>query len=228
VRLAVVIAVGVVAAADVDARADLTTKVGGATVDWTRGMIVATGVGLADRHAPAPAVARAASRRRADDAGRRVVAAALKEIAWYGADPVPLAGNAPWIASRAVVIDASLEPDGSWRVTTGLPIEAIRTKLAGPRTLAADGDGAKAPTAFVVELKKADVVLGGGVTIAGKGGGTLVGPVLWIDRDPPTDLVGARPVALGTGTFAKGTITVAKDVPSDPGSAVIVVVVRRP
>ncbi|HVK87813.1 MAG TPA: hypothetical protein VM513_27025, partial [Kofleriaceae bacterium] len=48
-----------------------------AQVDWAKGVITAPGIGLADRHAPNPAVARGPSRRKAEDAGRKALGAEL-------------------------------------------------------------------------------------------------------------------------------------------------------
>src|SRR5437867_1778828 len=48
-----------------------------ARVDWAAGWVIAGGTGIADRHAPSPAVALGTSRRGADDAARQRIAAAL-------------------------------------------------------------------------------------------------------------------------------------------------------
>ena len=116
------------------ARADVVAELpSGGAVDWSRGLVTATGIGLADRHAPSPAVGRAASRRRADDAARAKLAVALGEVAWHGGTPGELASRDGWIEALAVVVDATLNPDGSWRVKMGLPVEAIRLGLGGVR-----------------------------------------------------------------------------------------------
>jgi hypothetical protein len=47
----------------------------GPTIDWAAGQLVALGLGLADRHAPSPAVARGTARRGAEDAARAQLAA---------------------------------------------------------------------------------------------------------------------------------------------------------
>jgi hypothetical protein len=221
--VALITAVASTAAADV-----VDTTADGATIDWSRGVVTATGVGLADRHAPSPAVGRVASRRRAEDAARGKLAAALAQVPWIaGGSPEALgvlAKRDGWLETRAVVIDATLNPDGSWRVTLGLPIEAIRIGLAGPRVLPTAGDR-DAPRAVVIDAR---VVKGlapvGGVGI---GSATATGTTLWRDRDPPAALVGAKPVRLAATGFTAGVLAVDGTVP-DLGGTLIVVVVRRP
>src|SRR5438132_5423526 len=51
-----------------------------ADVDWGKGLVTAEGVGVADRHAPSPAVARGTSRRGAEDQARRAIAAELGKL----------------------------------------------------------------------------------------------------------------------------------------------------
>ncbi len=62
-----------IAALTSSARADV-------AVDWAKGLVTANGVGIADRHAPNPAVARGTSRRGAEDAARKKLA---DEVAVY-------------------------------------------------------------------------------------------------------------------------------------------------
>ena len=127
-----------------------------ARIDWAAGRITAGGTGIADRHAPSPAVALGTSRRGADAAARQRIAARL------GAVPLAAGGTlATRLADRAVRarVDAALaaaitvtaepETDGSWHVTLALPLEALRLALGEPRPLPAAGDGA--PPVVVVE-----------------------------------------------------------------------------
>src|SRR5262245_48459424 len=108
-----------------------------ARVDWSAGRVIAGGIGIADRHAPSPAVALGTSRRSAEDTARQRIAAAL--------GPVPLAGGGT-LADRlgdaaikarieaaveaAITVVAEPETDGSWHVTLAVPLEAIRVALA--------------------------------------------------------------------------------------------------
>src|SRR5688572_10692987 len=70
-----------------------------ARVDWSRGLVIADGVGVADRHAPNPAVARGTSRRDAEDAARKVLEGKLGDL--------PLAGGGT-VSARAK-LDAAVK-----------------------------------------------------------------------------------------------------------------------
>jgi len=96
----------VVSVAGAPARADLASPLAsGGEVDWTRGVVTATGIGLADRHAPSPAVGRAASRRRADDDARKRLGVALAEVPWVDAGtPAELATRDGWLEAHAVTV----------------------------------------------------------------------------------------------------------------------------
>jgi hypothetical protein len=207
------------------ARADVVAELpGGGTVDWSRGLVTATGIGLADRHAPSPAVGRAASRRRADAAARAELASALGEVAWIaGGKPGELAAREGWIEAHAVVVDATLNPDGSWRVTMGLPVEAIRAGLGGVRELSADGDKDET-RALVIDARAIDVAPVGG---AGIGDAKTAGATLWVDAPPKQDLVGDKPALRKAKAMKDGVIEVDGAVPDTAGT-LIVVVVRRP
>jgi hypothetical protein len=206
-------------------RAEVSTDLAsGGRVDWSRGVVTVIGVGLADRHAPAPAVGRAASRRRADEDARAKLATALGEVPWItGEKPGDLATREGWIEAHAVTLAADLAPDGSWRVTVGLPVEAIRLGLAGPRALPADGDAAKG--AIVVDATKLDATPTGGATIGGAGA-----QVLWVDAPPPAALVGAKPEKRAAKAVTAGAVEVdGKALAADDvAGRLIVVVVRRP
>lgn len=197
----------------------------GAAVDWTRGVVTATGVGLADRHAPSPAVGRAASRRRADDDARGKLAAALAAVPWIetGA-PAALAARDGWLAAHAVVLAATLNPDGSWKVTLGLPIEAIRSGLAGARLVPAAGDRDETRAVVIDATRLAKVVPVGGVAV---GAARAAGATLWLDRDPPEALVGKKPRKLVATGLTAGVLAVDGTVPDLAGTLIVVVVRRR-
>jgi hypothetical protein len=221
---AVAVAVAVAGSAGV-AHAEVVDELAsGGSVDWSRGLVTATGIGLADRHAPSPAVGRAASRRRADDDARNKLAAALGEVAWTSdGSPAELAGRDGWIAAHAVVVDATLNPDGSWRVTLGLPVEAIRLGLAGARALPADGD-VDETRAIVIDARAIDAAPVGGIAI---GAAKASGATLWVDKPPGAALVGDKPVERKARKLKNGVIEVDGTVP-DLAGTLIVVVVRRP
>jgi len=124
------------------ARADDAVK-----IDWARGLVVADGLGIADRHAPNPAVARGTSRRAAEDAAKATIGPALARLPLAAGGKVGdrLADKA--VKARldraieaAIAVAAEPETDGSWHVTMAVPVEAVRQAIAGPRGLPADGD----------------------------------------------------------------------------------------
>jgi hypothetical protein len=157
------------------ARADR-AAVDAARVDWAAGRIVAGGTGIADRHAPSPAVALGTSRRGAEGAARKRLAdeAAKLPLATGGTlgqaarDPVVRARIAAAIAA-ANEVAAEPETDGSWHVSLAVPLEALRLAIAGPRALSPAGD--RGPQVVVVEGVTAKPALGW--TIGGVAGATV-------------------------------------------------------
>ena len=151
-------------------------------IDWAKGQVTAEGVGVADRHAPNPAVARGTSRRGAEDAARAQIAAKL------GALPVAAGGTVtdkvhdPAIQARidravtqAITVAAEPETDGAWRVTMAVPIEAIRQAIAdGPRHLPATGD--IGPAVVIVDAAAKPAI---GWTIGGVHAATI-----WVTEVP--------------------------------------------
>jgi hypothetical protein len=119
-------------------------------VDWGRGLVTAEGVGVADRHAPNPSVARGTSRRGAEDVARKQIAERLKELPLAGGgkvgDKLDKAAKARLARAveDAIALEAEPETDGAWRVTMAVPIEAVRLALVGPRTLGDKGDAGPA------------------------------------------------------------------------------------
>lgn len=154
------------------------------SVDWARGLVVAEGIGLADRHAPNPAVARGTSRRDAEIAARKLLAAKVATLPLaVGGTVADKAKSDKAVAARieraianAVVVAADPETDGAWRVTLGVPIEAVRQAIAGPRVVAV-GAQDSGPAVVVVEgVAKATPAVGW--TVAG-----LAAPTLWVAAD---------------------------------------------
>ena len=116
-------------------------------VDWAKGLVTADGLGIADRHAPSPAVALSTSRHVAEDAARRVLREQVGTLPVASGGTLATRAKAADVQARvdraiadAFVVDAEPETDGSWHVTMALPIEAVRQALVGPRTLAPGGD----------------------------------------------------------------------------------------
>jgi len=147
-----------------------------ARVDWARGLLIAGGTGIADRHAPSPAVALGTSRRSADDAAKKLLAAKLPTLPVAGGGT--LAGKLADQATKAkldAIVDAAItvtadpETDGSWHVTLGVPLEAIRQALADPRALPPKGDAD--PPVVIVDGVTAKPAIG--TQIDGRGAATI-------------------------------------------------------
>jgi hypothetical protein len=143
-------------------------------VDWARGLVIADGVGVADRHAPSPAVARGTSRRAAEDRARAAIRAAIGKL------PVASGGTVPDKAAEAALVaafalDAEPETDGAWRVTMAVPIESVRQAFSGPRKLPADGDAGQ--PVVVIEGATAKPAVGWKV-------GSVEAATIWTDSAP--------------------------------------------
>jgi hypothetical protein len=171
-----VLAIAVVAVA-LPARADDVAK-----IDWGKGLVIADGVGVADRHAPNPSVARGTSRRGAEQVAKKLISAKLREL--------PLASGvklADKLSDKAVkarldrAVDAAIslaaepETDGAWRVTMGVPIEAVRQAIVGPRPLPEKGDSG--PAVVVIDGVAGKPAVGYRV-------GLLDAPTLWVTELP--------------------------------------------
>ncbi|MGE0402270.1 MAG: hypothetical protein AB7T06_36555 [Kofleriaceae bacterium] len=151
-------------------------------VDWETGRVLETGVGLADRQAPNPAVARGPARRKAEDAARRALRTAVQALPVAGGGTLKekladaaIAARVDRAIAAALPVSATPETDGAWIVTLAVPIEALRQAIEGPRALAADGD--KGPAAIVVEGAAIKPAIG--TTI----GGASV-PMVWVKKVP--------------------------------------------
>lgn len=188
-------ALGVVIALAGTARAD------DVTIDWARGVISAPGIGIADRHAPSPAAARGPARRAAEDAARKKLATALPGL--------PLAAGGTLkskltdAATRArferaladaIAVEADPETDGSWRVVMGVPLEAVRQIVTGPRAI--EADDAAGPAVVIVEGAAAKPAIGWAI-------GALAAPTLWV-KDVPAWAKDAKRVKARSSH--KGTI----------------------
>lgn len=151
------------------------------TIDWARGLVIAEGIGLADRHAPNPAVARGTSRRVAQEAAKKQLAAKLGDLPVAGGGTVAakakgdkaIQARLERAVADAITLSADPETDGAWRVTMAVPIEAVRQAITGPRPLTED----EGPTLVVVEGVTAKPAVGWKV-------GTLEAPTLWVATAP--------------------------------------------
>jgi hypothetical protein len=141
-----------------------------ARVDWAAGWVIAGGTGIADRHAPSPAVALGTSRRGAEDAARRRIAGKLGSLPLAAGGTLAerladaaIRARVDAAVEAAIPVAAEPETDGSWHVTLAVPLEAIRIALGAPRALPAAGD--RGPPVVVVEGAAARPAIGW--TVAG-------------------------------------------------------------
>jgi hypothetical protein len=182
------------------------------TVDWAKGLVTAEGIGIADRHAPNPAVARGTSRRGAEDAARAQLAQAL------GALPVAAGGTVadraadPAVKARldravaqAIAVAAQPETDGAWRVTMAVPIEAIRQALdAGPRTVTT---GDREPAVVVVDGVTAMPAIGWTVGTTHAATVWVAAPPAWAKDAPHVKATAAKGGAIELATPAGSDAT---------------------
>lgn len=169
-------------------------------VDWARGLVIADAVGVADRHAPNPAVARGTSRRGAEEAAQKQLEAKLGELPLAAGGKVADKAKDKDVKERlaravedAITLAADPETDGAWKVTLAVPIEAVRQAIAGPRVLGADGD--KGPPVVVVEGATAKPAVGWKV-------GRVEAPAVWVTEAPAW--AKAAPRVKATGAKAGG------------------------
>ncbi|HSK02649.1 MAG TPA: hypothetical protein VK932_15465, partial [Kofleriaceae bacterium] len=111
-------------------------------------------------------------------------------------DPALRARVHPAVAA-AVTVDAEPGTDGSWKVTLGVPIEAVRQALTGPRPApASDADG---PPVVVVEGARVAPAVGYRL-------GKVAAPALWVPQVPAWAKAAPRVRARGA---SGGTIELA-------------------
>jgi hypothetical protein len=134
-------------------------------VDWATGLVTAEGIGIADRHAPDPAVARGTARRPAEDAARKELRGKVLALPLAAGGKVGDRASDPAVKARldraienAFAIAADPDTDGSWKVTMAVPIEGVRQALAGPRELPVAGDAP--PVVVIVDGVTATPALG--------------------------------------------------------------------
>jgi hypothetical protein len=148
-------------------------------VDWARGLVIADAVGVANRHAPNPAVARGTSRRGAEEAARKVLASKVAELPVAGGGTVAakakkdaaVKARVEAAVAAAITLDAAPETDGAWRVTMAVPIEAVRQALDGGARQLADAD--KGAIVTIVEGMKGKPAVG-----------ALAAPTIWVTEVP--------------------------------------------
>jgi hypothetical protein len=142
---------------------------------------VATVVGIADRHAPSPAVARGTAKRVAEDLAKKQIAAKLPALPLASGTLADKLKDAQVKARVDHAVDAAIslaaepETDGAWKVTLAVPIEALRMAIAGSRAVDATGDAD--PAIVVVDGVSAKPAIGWKI-------GNISGATLWVDKPP--------------------------------------------
>lgn len=181
-------------------------------VDWASGMVAAEGIGLADRHAPNPAVARGPSRRKAEIAAKQAIAKALPGLPLAGGGKLADKLRDPDVKARidraldyAITLEASPETDGSWKITMGLPLEAVRQAIDGPRKLDAVGDAGE-PVVVVTGVSAKPAL---GYTVGGVTGATLFAKSVpaWARDAPRIKASGAKNGAIAAKLGNAGVAT---------------------
>jgi hypothetical protein len=172
-------------------------------VDWAAGRVTAGGVGIADRHAPSPAVALGTSRRGAEQAAKQRIAARLAALPLASGGTLATKLTDPAVRARvdaaveaAITVAAEPETDGSWHVTLGVPIEALRQAIDEPRVLPATGD-AGSPIVIVEGVPGPPAI---GWTVGGAAAATI-----WV-KDVPAWAKDAPRISVRSA--AAGAITV--------------------
>jgi hypothetical protein len=220
---AVVAVLGVLAAGWGNAaEADVQQALGKrASVDWTRGLLLAVGAAAGDLRAPTPQIARVAAERRARTAAR----ARLRELA----DRLPLAGGGT-VATRldsdadakervaravenAITVDLDYGSDGSTVATLGLPLEAVRVALDGALAPPTAAQGSEL-TALVVNASEVMSKPALAVTLSA-GGERYEGPAVFFFSSRAIDLsasdprLGGHAEATSARAYAQGVLELA-------------------
>jgi hypothetical protein len=187
----------------------------GAEVDWTRGLLIATGAAAGDLRAPSPELARLKAERQARDAAREELRRLARDL--HLADGrelgAALEGEAKARFERALeaVLDQRVEhaSDGSVVLAAALPLEAARAALSGASPPAG---GERGPTSIVVDagrhLKRPAL----GVKLAA-GSERYAGPTVFATRSDAVgpDRLGDRPVRARASGYRGGALHLAGD-----------------
>lgn len=198
-------------------------------VDWTRGVVLAVGAAGADLRAPSPDVARIGAERAARQRARDGLLEHARGLAMAGGGSVGehVDGDASARDRLARAVDRAADEavdygsDGSVVVTLALPIEAVRSALAGPMA-PPSGEG---PSAVVVDARRVMTQPALGVRVA-----DYAGPVVFhldaktAGRDARA---GDRVARVKATAYADGALTVDGDVQWASTPLVLIVVGKR-
>ena len=193
---------------------DLTEHV---TVDWSAGVMVAKAVGLADRRAPAPDVARAAARSRGVTQARAHLRAALLLVPWANGKTSTeqlSAAELETLVAAATLGRAQPQTDGGWHIELQLPVEVVRQAVQGNRKRAVDGDD-MVPPAIALDARKLSVLPAVGMRV-NDGGATVECAMRWVTRWPGASIKVSHVTA--------GQLAVSKPVGIKPATLCVIIV----
>ncbi len=140
-----------------------TSKV--ATIDWTRGMLVARGEAAADLRAPSPKVARIKAQRQARQKAQerlltlaRTVHVGAQTVGSHARTDSRVTERIKRAAGQAMELSTDYSSDGSVVLTLGLPLESLRRALTGTSrrvTAVPSSDTRQSATAVIIDARGA-------------------------------------------------------------------------
>jgi hypothetical protein len=185
---------------------------GGARVDWTRGLLFATGAAAGDLRAPSAELARLKAERQARDAARTQLRRHARDLALADGRELgaALEGKAAARFDRALdaVLDEHVEhaSDGSVVLTAALPLESVRAAVFGPSP-PASAKSEQGPTAIVVDAGRHLDQPALGVKLAA-GAERYAGPTVFAARSQAIgpERLGGRPVEVKAVDYRGGAL----------------------
>jgi hypothetical protein len=188
-----------------------------ARVDWTRGLLIATGAAAGDLRAPSAELARLKAERQARDAARTQLRRHARDLALADGRELgaALEGKAEARFDRALesILDERVEhaSDGSVVLTAALPLESVRAAVFGPSPPASAGSE-EGPTAIVVDAGRHLDRPALGVKLAA-GAERYAGPTVFAARSEAIgpDRLGGRPVQVKAVDYRGGALHLAGD-----------------
>jgi hypothetical protein len=151
------------------------------TVDWAAGELRVQAVGLADRRAPTPDIARPAALARAESKARELLMTELTKLPWADgktvAEHLTLAQRSEAVALASVTL-ATPQVDGGWQITITLPLEIVRQLAQGPREVTGGNSERTAATELIIDARALPIVPALGLGIR-SGNVTVDCPIRW-------------------------------------------------
>jgi hypothetical protein len=165
-----------------------------ATVDWTAGELRVYAVGLADRRAPTPDIARPAALARAQAKARELLMIEITKLPWADGKTVAehlTATQRNEAVSLAQVTSATPQVDGGWQITMNLPLEIVRQLAQGPRSVAIGNSEPTVSENIVVDGRSLALVPALGLVIS-SGTDKFDCPIAWQRGKQTATLPNAR------------------------------------